>query len=146
MWFHFPTLLSTNILFWYKTGPKQWESIRFQNGLILIPVWISHHMSSKVSDKSAHPYPIFNRCTVEVWECVSYFIPHFIMDMIPGYDYLSVLGLRLNHVSKRVPDVLGLSMGKKEYDMLMWKWEQMYKNPVLAPIIIIPQQLCLTLK
>ena len=50
---------------------------------------------------------VVNVCTVEVWEWISNFIPH-----ITDY-YLSVLGLKLNHVSKmghwwhtRVPYIL----------------------------------------
>ena len=45
--------------------------------------WISNHMPSKVWDEITYPFPIFNSCTVEVWEWISNFIPHFIMDIIP---------------------------------------------------------------
>ena len=40
----------------------------------------------------------FNGCTVDIWERISNFNPHFIMD---GFYYVSMLGVMLNHVSKR---------------------------------------------
>ena len=53
-------------------------------------------MSPKVWDGIIYPFPNFNGTTVEVWEWISNFIPHFIMDIIayPCWD------LKLNHVSK----------------------------------------------
>ena len=39
-------------------------------------------MSSKVLDKITYPFPNFNGPTVEVWEWISNFIPHFIIDVI----------------------------------------------------------------
>ena len=45
------------------------------------PVWISNHMPSGVCNEFTYPFPNFNSRTVEV-ECVSNFIPHFIMDII----------------------------------------------------------------
>ena len=60
-------------------------------------VWISNHMPNKVWDKIIYPFPNFNGCTVKVWEWISNFIPQFIK------DYLSLLGFKLIHVSKRVP-------------------------------------------
>ena len=44
--------------------------------------------------EKAYPLPNFNGTTVEVWEYISYFIQHFT-------DYVSSLGLKLIHVSKR---------------------------------------------
>ena len=46
------------------------------------PAWIRNHMSSKVWDQIIHPFPNFNSATVDVWELISNFIPHFIMDVI----------------------------------------------------------------
>ena len=56
--------------------------------LILIPAWISNRMSSKVQDKIAYPFPNFNICTIEVWEWINNFMPHFLMDVItyPCWD------------------------------------------------------------
>ena len=39
-------------------------------------------LSSKVQDEITNPFPNFNGCTVEVWEWISNFIPHFITDVI----------------------------------------------------------------
>ena len=45
-------------------------------------------MPSKVWDKITYPFPNFNGATLEVWEWVSNFIPHFIMGLItyPCWD------------------------------------------------------------
>ena len=43
----------------------------------LIPAWISKHISSKVCDEITYSFPNFNGATVEVWEWVSNFIPHY---------------------------------------------------------------------
>ena len=52
-------------------------------GLLLLtwvhPAWISNPIPSKVWGEITYP---FNGCTVEVWEWIRYFIPHFIMDVI----------------------------------------------------------------
>ena len=50
------------------------------------------HMPSKVWDEITYPFPNFNVATVEVWEWINNFIPHFIMDVITH---------PCNHVSKR---------------------------------------------
>ena len=55
-------------------------------------------MPSKAWDEITYPFLNFNGCTVEVQEWISNFIPHY-----NGCDYLSMLGLKLNHVSKRGP-------------------------------------------
>ena len=39
-------------------------------------------MPSKVWDEIINPFQNFNGCIVEVWEWISNFIPHFIMDEI----------------------------------------------------------------
>ena len=39
-------------------------------------------MSNKVWDEITYPFPNFNCSTVEVWEWISNFIPHFIIDVI----------------------------------------------------------------
>ena len=58
------------------------------HGLNLIPTWISNHMAGNVFDEIAYPFPNFNGAAVEVWEWISNFIPHFIMDVItyPCWD------------------------------------------------------------
>ena len=42
----------------------------------------SNYMPSKVLDEITYPFPNFNGATVEVWESISNFTPHFIMDVI----------------------------------------------------------------
>ena len=49
----------------------------YQRGLTLIPAWISNYFHHKVWDEIAYLYVNFNRCTVEVLECISSFIPYF---------------------------------------------------------------------
>ena len=39
-------------------------------------------MHSQVWDEITYPFPNFNGCTVELWEWISNFIPHFIMRLI----------------------------------------------------------------
>ena len=52
------------------------------------PTWISNHKPSKVWGDIT-----FQTCTAEAWEWISNFHD--------GCNYLSMLGLKLNHVSKR---------------------------------------------
>ena len=49
-----------------------------KHGFSLIPAWISNHIHYKVWDEITFLFPIFNGSTVEVWEWISNFIPHFI--------------------------------------------------------------------
>ena len=51
-------------------------------GLTLIPTWVSDHIYSKVCEEITYPFPNFNGVTVEVWERINDFIPHFIIDTI----------------------------------------------------------------
>ena len=45
------------------------------------PASISLHILSKVWDEIIHPFPNVNGCTFEVWEWISNFIPHLIVDV-----------------------------------------------------------------
>ena len=56
-------------------------------------------------DKITYQFPNFNCATIEVWEWISNFIPHF----YNGCNQLSVLGSKLIHFSKRGPRDLGHS-------------------------------------
>ena len=47
-----------------------------------LSAWISDHMPCKVWNEIIYPFPNCKGCTVEVWERVSNFIPHFIMNVI----------------------------------------------------------------
>ena len=53
-----------------------WGAI-YQHGLILITAWISNYIHYKVWDEIIYPFPNFNGATVEVWEWINDFIPHF---------------------------------------------------------------------
>ena len=66
---------------------------------ILIPAWISYHMRIRVRGEITYPFPNFNGCTAEVWEWISKF--HLIL--YNGCNYLSVMGFKLNHISKMGP-------------------------------------------
>ena len=52
-------------------GPFHWH------GLTLIPTWISNYTHYNVWDEITYPFLNFNGATVEVWEWISNFIPHF---------------------------------------------------------------------
>ena len=58
--------------------------------LIWIPAWISDYTHFKVWNEITYPFPNFNSCTIEVWEWISNFIPHFAGHMItdPCWDYV----------------------------------------------------------
>ena len=47
--------------------------------LILILAWISDYMPGKTWNEITCPFPNFHGWTVEVWELITNFIPHFIM-------------------------------------------------------------------
>ena len=44
--------------------------------------WISDYIHYKVWGEITYSFPNFNGCTVEVWEWISDFTPHFIKDVI----------------------------------------------------------------
>ena len=48
----------------------------------LIPAWISNYVHDKVWNEMTYTLPNFSGCTVEVWEWISNFIPHFTGHMI----------------------------------------------------------------
>ena len=64
----------------------------YKHGLTLIPAWISNHMLSKVWSEITYPFPSFSSSTIEVWEWISNFISHIIMDVIiyPCCDKVNV--------------------------------------------------------
>ena len=75
--------------------------------LTLIPEWISNQMSSNVWDETTYPFPNLNDATVDFWEWICNFVPHFTMTVITHQcwvnnecNYLSMLGLKLNHDSE----------------------------------------------
>ena len=52
------------------------------HGLTLILAWISNLMPINVWDEITYPFPNFNGAAVEVWEWISNFILHFLLDVI----------------------------------------------------------------
>ena len=66
------------ILSWYI---EAWDPL-YQRGLTVISACISKHIHSKVWDEIAYPFPNFNGAIVEVWEWISNFTQHIIMDVI----------------------------------------------------------------
>ena len=46
-------------------------------GLTLIPAWISNYIHHNMWDEITYSFPNFNGCTVEVWDWISNFVPHF---------------------------------------------------------------------
>ena len=57
-------------------------------------------MSSKVGDEITYPFPNSNGCTVGVWKLIVIFTTHVMYNVC---NYLSMIGLKLNHVSKMGP-------------------------------------------
>ena len=51
-------------------------------GSTLIPPWINNHMQSKMYGEMSPEFPNFSGCTGEIWEWISNFIPHSLIDVI----------------------------------------------------------------
>ena len=49
----------------------------YLHGLTLTPAWISYHIHHKMWNEITYPFPNFNGATIELWEWVNNFIPHF---------------------------------------------------------------------
>ena len=49
----------------------------YYHGLTLISAWISNYIYYKLWGEITYPFLNFNGCTVEVYEWISNFIPHF---------------------------------------------------------------------
>ena len=69
------TLNSWNRYYYSFPGPL------YQNGSTLITAWINNCSHHKVWHKITHLFLNFNGYIVEVWEWLSDFIPHIIMDV-----------------------------------------------------------------
>ena len=67
-------------------------------GLTLISAWIGDYAHYKMLDEITHPFPNLNGAVVELLDWISNFIPLYC-----ACDYLSMLGLKLFHVSERSP-------------------------------------------
>ena len=71
----------------------EWTTV--VRSITLIPAWISNYIHYNVWDEITYPFPNFNICTVEVCKCVCNLTHYY------GCDYLSMLVLKLIHVSIR---------------------------------------------
>ena len=81
----------------FFTIDATWGSF-YWHGLTLFPAWIINHMPSKVWNEITHLFPNFNGAVVGVWEWISNFIIHFMMDVITypyTYHPWEAMGLRL---------------------------------------------------
>ena len=79
------------LVFWGLNEQRPYRDICcpfYLHGLTLIPAWISDRIHYKMWDEIAYPFLIFNGATVEVWELISNFIPHFTVHVItyPCWD------------------------------------------------------------
>ena len=54
--------------------------------LTLIQKWISNYTYHKVWEEMNYPFPNFKDTAVEVWECISNFIPHITVVTCPCWD------------------------------------------------------------
>ena len=68
-------------------------------GLTVIPVWISNYIHCKVWDEITYPFLNFNGCNHRSLGMDKLF--H--LTLYQACNYLSMHGLKLNHVSKRGP-------------------------------------------
>ena len=89
---------------WHQTGdkpspkPKPMMTLfKYANMVTRVSPWLSNQMPSKVWVEIIYPFSNFNGSTIEVWEWLSNFIPHFNDEC----NYLSILGLKWIHASKR---------------------------------------------
>ena len=86
-----------------------------EHGLTLIPAWISNYIHYNVWAEINFPFLNPNGATIEVQEWINNFILHF-----SGYVITyQCLGLKLIHVSERVPglDVLGPTCSYECYNV-----------------------------
>ena len=69
--------------YWWFGDAMSWDPFLLWPLLLAwIPAWISNHMPSRVWDEINHPFPNFNGCTNEVWDCIGNFTIHLTMDVI----------------------------------------------------------------
>ena len=80
----------------YVSGcPGSWDPFYWRE-LTLISAWITNYIHCKVWAEITYQFPNFNGCTAEVWKWISNFVT-----LYQACNYLSILGLKLNHVNKR---------------------------------------------
>ena len=86
------------VVFLLNTCQKQhlayWRPIK--HGLTLNPTLQGNHMPRKVWDEIIYLFPNFNGATVEVWEWISNFIPHFTRHGITNLCWDQLLSILVN--------------------------------------------------
>ena len=96
----------------------------YSHGLTLISAWISNHKSSKVWHEIPYPFPNFNSCTVEVWEWISNFVPHYILDV--NYSSMVLVEEILPHgrrgLASSTPRMLMSLQCKEPGHQQPWYW------------------------
>ena len=107
-----------------------WPTYRYRcsgpfylHGLTLISALISNYIHYKVWDEITYPFSNFNSATVEVWEWISNFIPHFTGHMIA----YSCWDKKLIQVSKSTcwcqlhQRIYNCCVGSALWSNLMWR-------------------------
>ena len=71
--------------------------------LTLISACISNYVHYNVWDEITYPFPNFNGGTVEVWEWISYFVPHFLLGMIIRKLNMLITGIYIWFIHCNIP-------------------------------------------
>ena len=90
-----------NTVWWEYDGMSYplWTNMRNGRNMNFNPTWMNNHTPSKVRNRIMHPFSNFNGNTVEVWEWKKKIHP----TLYNGYNYLSMLRLKLIHCSEWGP-------------------------------------------
>ena len=76
------------------------------HGLTLITAWICYPMPSKMWGEITYPFLNFNCVSIEIYDWISNFVPHLIINIATNPS----MGSKLNHIGKRGPRSGGLCM------------------------------------
>ena len=71
----------------FRSDAKEVNTMRYQGHLLLTWInfklnWISSYMLSNVCEEIIYPLSNLNGTSVKIWEWISNFFAHFIMDVI----------------------------------------------------------------
>ena len=72
----------------------------YKHELTVFPLWRGNYIYCNMWDDIIYPFPNFNDATDEVGEGI---LRYFILQFYCAYGYLSMLGLKLTHVSEKGP-------------------------------------------
>ena len=70
-------------------------------------------MPSYVWDEFTYPFTNFNGANAEVWEWISHFIPHLVMDVI------TYLCIKVNPYYRQTSNISGTSVGLSSYIIIL---------------------------